>query len=267
MIKKSRFVLATALVLALGVAGIAFATGADDNTPFVDGKFSPAKKLGDEKSEAKKGSLFTGLRNVNAVTGQQSNPASEKISFPKTLDLSGLADLPECPAAPANGASPEQARASCPEGAFLGSGEASVQFPGQPLIEDVTVTALHGPTGATPPAARRAQVSEPVILHTSSPTLRTSAPSVQSYIVKSTAGPKYGSMLWVPNTPQTGSGLILKFNATLEKSVGITAYCKPSGNSNKGVFNYLREVAYKDGSAESVKLKQTCKVKKSLLDD
>ena len=258
MITKSRFVLALALVLALGVSAVAFGDGASENTPFVDGKVSPNKKLPAKKADAKKVSLLLGLRNENAVTGQQSNPASEEISVDKKIDVSGIADRPDCPAAPANGASPEQARASCPDDAYLVSGEAATQFPGLPLVDDITVTVLKGPAGAQPPAGRRAALSIPLILHTSSPTLRTSSPSVQAYLVKSRAGKKYGSTLWVPNTPETGSGLIVKFNALLDKSAGVKAYCDKSKK-----FRFLRHVIYKDGSQESVDLKQPCKAKPS----
>lgn len=252
MITKSRFVLALVLTLVLGVSGLAFATGADDNTPFVDGEVKP-KKLPDSKKKAKRVTLFLGIRNQQNVTGNQSNPASEQISIDKKIDVSKIAKTPECPSAPANGATPEQARASCPADAYLGQGQAEVTFPGPPgVVSDVIVSVFHGPAGQAPPSG----VGEPLILHTYSPTLRTSSPSVQSYLVKSVHGKKYGSMLWVPNTPETGSGLITKFNALLSKDAGVKAYC----NKTKK-FRFLREVKYKDNSSETVGLSQRCKPK------
>ena len=252
MITKARFVLALMLALALGVSGLAFAAGADTNTPFVDGEVKPAK-LPDSKKKAKKVTLFLGVRNQQNVDGSQVNPAQEKISIDKKVNTKGIAKTPQCPSAPANGATPEQARASCPEGAFLGQGEAEVTFPPPTgVISDVTVSVFHGPAGATPPSGS----GIPVMLHTYSPTLRTSSPSVQGYIVKSSHGKKYGSMLWVPNTPETGSGLITKFNALLSKDAGVKAYCDKSKK-----FRFLREVTYKDNSSEKVELIQKCKPK------
>lgn len=255
MITKSRFVLALVLTLALGVSGLAFAAGADTNTPFVDGAVKPAK-LPDSKKKAKKVTLFLGVRNQQNVTGQQVNPSMEEISIDKKVNVNGIAKTPECPSAPANGATPEQARASCPADAFLGQGEAEVTFPSPPqgigTVSDVTVSVFHGPAGQSPPSGS----GEPLILHTYSPTLRTSSPSVQAYITKSRHGSKYGSTLWVPNTPETGSGLITKFNALLSKDAGVKAYCDKSKK-----FRFFREVTYKDGSSETVELKQKCKPK------
>ena len=256
MITKSRFVLALVLTLALGVSGLAFAAGADTNTALVDGAVQPTK-LPDTKKKAKKVTLFLGVRNEQTVTGTQVNPAMEEISIDKKVNVSAIAKTPECAVRPANGQTPEQARASCPADAYLGQGEAEVTFPPPPQgigkVSDLTVSVFHGPAGQAPPSGS----GEPLILHTYSPTLRTSSPAVQAYITKSRHGKKYGSTLWVPNTPETGSGLITKFNALLSKDVGIKAYCDTKSKK----FNFRREVTYKDGSSETVDLKQKCKPK------
>ena len=73
MIKKSRFVLAIGLVLALGVGSLAFADGASNNTAFVDGGVTP-KKL--DKKKFKPVNLFSGVRTevTGGVNGLQANP-------------------------------------------------------------------------------------------------------------------------------------------------------------------------------------------------
>ena len=73
MIKKSRFVLAIGLVLALGVGSLAFADGASNNTAFVDGGVTP-KKL--DKKKYKPVNLFSGVRTevTGGVNGLQANP-------------------------------------------------------------------------------------------------------------------------------------------------------------------------------------------------
>jgi hypothetical protein len=245
--------LALGLVLALGVSGLAFGDGATENTPFVDGAVAPTKLPADKK-KPKKVSLFLGVRNQDNITGTQSNPASEEISIGKEVDVSAVADTPVCPATPANGTTPDQAKAACGEGSYLGQGVAELTFPGSTPISDITVSVFHGPAGATPPA-RAKGISEPLILHTYSPTLQTASPAVQTYLVKSRAGKKFGSTLWVPNTPETGSGLLTKFNATLDKSIGITSYCEDKK------IDFLRHTVYKDGSSEDSTLTQKCKPK------
>ena len=257
MIKKSTFVVASALAIAVGVAGLAFATAADVNNAAFQGEVSPSK-LSDE--DFKYVGLFLGVTNQEEVTPAHSdadNPSAEIIHIDKSIQARKyIAKTPECPATPPNGATPEQAKATCPAGAYLGSGTASVEFPPPTgVINDIQVTVFHGPTGAQP--ARKATPSSvPVILHTYSPTLQTGSPTVQTFIQKSTAGKKYGDMLNVPHSPTTGSGLITSFNAQLEKSFKIV-----KARCDHDKFLFLRHTTYGDGSTGDVSLKQKCKVK------
>src|SRR5687767_14250628 len=59
VIKKSRFVLALGLTMALGVGGMAFGDGASDNEAFVDGKLQKTKM---DKKQFKPNQLFSGVR-------------------------------------------------------------------------------------------------------------------------------------------------------------------------------------------------------------
>jgi hypothetical protein len=240
VIKKSRFVLALGMVLALGVAGIAYGDGATDNVAKVEGKVSPSKL---DKKTYKPVNLFTGVATEANVTGTQANPASEYLSYSKNIKFDfNAGDL--CTALPPSGSTPEQAKAACPKSSFVGSGHASVQFPGLPLIDDVTVSVFRGPT------------KKDVQLHTYSPTLLAASPTVLGHIVKSNAGSKFGYALSVPNSPVTGSGMITEFNSTIsKKSKFVVARCKSKS------MTFLRKVTYADGSTETAELTQRCKRK------
>ena len=119
-----------------------------------------------------------------------------------------------------------------------------MQFPGVPLIDDVTVSVFRGPT------------KKGIQLHTYSPTLLAAAPLVLGSVVKSNAGSKYGYALTVPNAPETGSGMITEFNATIsKKSKLILGRCKAKS------FLFQRKVTYADGSTDTADLSQPCKRK------
>jgi hypothetical protein len=231
---------AAALTLALTTASIALADGAADNQAFVEGKVKPAKL---DKKTFKRVSLFTGVRTAADVTGFQANPKSELISFGKNIKLN-LAKAPRCTAALPNGATPQQARAMCPAKSYLGSGHATLQFPGL-LVSDIVVSVFNGPG--------KGQLR----LHTYSQTLGAAAPTVNGKIVRSNAGRKYGQALSVPNAPETGSGMLTEFNANITRSSGVvTANCKARQ------FLFERRVTYTDGSKDTVTLKQPCTRKK-----
>jgi hypothetical protein len=241
VIQKSRFVLALALTLALGVAGIAWADGATDNVAHVEGSVNP-KKL--DKKKYKPVNLFSGVATEATVDGTQSNPVSEYISYGKNVKFDFNAG-PVCTTLPPSGSTPDQAKAACPGGSYLGGGHATVQFPGLPLIDDVDVSVFRGPDKSG------------IQLHTYSPTLLAASPTVLGSVVKSNAGSKYGYALTVPNAPETGSGMITEFNATIDKkSKAVLARCKAKK------FLWQRQVTYGDGSSAVADLSQKCKRKK-----
>jgi hypothetical protein len=241
VVKKSRFVLALAMTIALAFAGMAFGDGASENQAFVDGKVTP-KKL--DKKKYKPVNLFLGVRTEANVNGQQKNPKAEYISVGKNVKLD-LNATPVCTNLPPNGSTPQQARDACPEDSYWGGGEAAVQFPPPAgAITDVVVSVFHGPG------------QNGVQLHTYSPTLGQASPTVLGTIQKSKEGAPYGQALSVPNAPETGSGMITKFNATVERSSKVAlARCKAKK------IPFQREVTYSDGSKETADLVQKCKRK------
>jgi hypothetical protein len=242
VVRKSRMAVALGLVLALGVATVAWADGATDNTPFVDASVKPSKL---DKKQYKPVSLFFGVRTEGPVTGTQENPEAEYISFNKNLKFNSSA-APFCTAAlETPGLTADQARAMCPGKSLLGTGEAEVNL-GASRVSNVVVQVFNGPG------------KNQLRLHTSSPTLGAAAPTVAARFVKSNAGGAYGQALSVPDAPDAGGDafMITKFNATLTKSSKyVTARCKAKK------FQFLRKVTYDDGSTETVQLTQPCKRK------
>lgn len=245
MIKKFRFVMAIGLVAALGTSAVAFGAGAaDTQDAFVDGSVSPSKL---DKKKYKPINLFSGVRTEipGGVTGSQSNPLEEFISYPKNVKFNlNKPDL--CTTVPPSGSTPEQAKEACPPKSYLGEGVAEVQGPGGVVIDDLTVSTFAGPTKGG------------ILLHTYSPTLLAASPTVPGAIVKSNAGSKFGEALSVPHSPETGSLMITKFNSNIDKSSKTAlARCK-----NKKM-TFQRKVTYADGSSETAELQQKCKQKKS----
>jgi hypothetical protein len=243
VIRKSRMAVALGLVLALGVATVAWADGASENEAFVDGSVKP-KKL--DKNKYKPVNLFLGVRTETpVVNGAQQNPEGERISMGKNVKWNG-SKAPVCTAAiETPGLTAEQARDMCPGKSLLGTGDAEVNLGGT-RVSDILVQVFNGPG------------KNEVRLHTSSPTLLAAAPTVFGEVIKSDQGGKYGPMLVVPDAPDAGGDafMITKFNANIEKSSKVaTARCK----SKKMLF--LREVTYDDGSTETAKLTQPCKRK------
>jgi hypothetical protein len=244
VIKKSRFVLALGLVIALAASAFAFADGVSDNTADVDGDMKKTKNLPKKKADAKPNEMFTGVRTETTdPIGTQSNPAREVINFGKNV-IFDLKAGSECSTLPGPGSSTQQARDACPEDSYLGGGEAElVTATGR--ISDVVVSVFKGPA------------QNGIQLHTSSPTLGSAAPTVPGSIEKSTAGSKYGQALVVPAAPETGGLMITKFNATIEKSSkSVLTYCKAKS------FLWQRQVTYKDGSSETAEVSEACTAKK-----
>ena len=238
---KTRFVIALGLVVALGASSLAFGTGATDNEAFVDGAI---KKTTLPKNDYVKNALFLGVRTeTNAPLGTQVNQATENISFGKNIKFD-LKAGDECSTLPPSGSTAQQARDACPKKSYLGSGEGELIQPNGQRISDVVVSVFKGPQ------------SNGIQLHTASPTLQAAAPTITGSIQKSKAGSAYGQALVVPAVPETGSLMITKFNATIEKSTGVVlTRCK----SKK--IPYLRKVTYTDGSTETAELSQKCKRK------
>ena len=241
MIRKSRLVGALGLTLALGVSGIAFGTAATNNAQVL-GKVSP-KKL--DKKKRKPVNLYLGVANSpEIVNGSQSNPAVENISIGKNVKVS-LNKADACSAPLVNGSTTAQARAMCPPKSYLGSGRAVVTLPNKNQISDLVVSVFAGGGNL-------------VRLHTYSPTLQAGSPIVNGNIVKSTAGSKYGQALSVNPAPETGALMITHFDATISKSSKVA-----TANCQSKTIPFLRKVTYKDGTSETVSLKQKCKRKAS----
>jgi len=239
---KSRLTVALALVLALAVSSIAYGT-ASLNDAQVVGDVSPTKL---DKKKYKKASLFLGVVNSSDhITGTQSNPASEYISIGKNVKID-LKKAPLCPVTIPNGTPTESAKAQCPAGSVLGSGDAEVKGPpnGSSLVAEPVVTVFNGPSLGQ------------LQLHTYSPETGAASPTVPAKVVKSKVGAPYGYALDVPAAPETGGIMITKFNATLGKDSGVvTARCKAKKTQ------FLREVTYKDGTSETAELVDKCKRK------
>jgi hypothetical protein len=244
VIRKSRMAVALGLVLALGVATIAYADGASDNEAFVDGNVKPSKL---DKKKYKPINLLLGVRTeAPVVNGAQQNPEAERISMGKNVKWNG-SKAPVCTAPiETPGLTAQQAADMCPGKSLLGKGEAEVALNSASRVNDVVVQVFNGPG------------KNEVRLHTSSVTLGAAAPTVFGEVIKSDQGGKYGQMLLVADSPDAGGDafMITKFNANIDKSSKVaTARCKAKK------FLFLREVTYDDGSTETAELTQKCKRK------
>ena len=262
MFKKSRTVVALGLATSLAVTGIAVAgdtPGTELNEATVVGSVTPSKL---SKKKLKPVDLFLGVVNSPDSTGNpDGNAAAEYISVSKNVKIN-LKKTPLCPIELTNGIPTEDAIAACEagdgKGSYIGSGDAEVHGPpaapacggdpaGDPcVVATPKVSVFHGPT------------QNKLQLHTYSQDLGAASPVVDSFIVKSNAGKKFGQALDVPVAPVTGALKITGFNATLFKSSKVAkAKCKPKK------ITFLREVTYKDAmsSSETAELKQKCKQK------
>lgn len=250
MIRKSRLIVALGLVMALSVSAIAFADGASEATPFVDGNIKPSKL---SKKKYKPVELLTGVRTELTVNGQQQNPEAEFISFGKNLKWDSAAA--EFCGVSLNGTTTEQARAACPGPSNIGVGTAAVKLNESQTITDETVTVFNGPA------------ANQIRLHAYSPTLGASNTQVISgEIVNANTNPNgssgsaYGKALLVRDAPDAGGDAfaIVAFNATITKASGVAkARCKAKK------FLWERTVTYDDGTFEKVALEQPCKRKQN----
>ncbi len=172
MIKKSRLVVSMGICVALTGSALAFADGASDNTPAVDGSISPTKL---DKKKFKPITLFSGVRTTfpgGTPNGTQSNAESEYLSYSKNIKFDFDAGA-VCTTLPASGSTDQQARDACPADSYIGSGVAEVQGPGIAPITDIIVLGV----------PRSGEERDP--LHTYSPTLGQAAPTVLGQVVKS----------------------------------------------------------------------------------
>jgi hypothetical protein len=242
-VRRVPLMVALGLVLALGVAALAYADGASDNTPAVDGSVKPTK-LDPKKRQPI--ALFTEVSTEGPVTGDQQNPEKELIEY----DRDGAWRSNAAPLCTANietpGLTVEEARDLCPAGSHIGTGEAEVDL-GATRISDITVSVFNGPA------------KNQIRLHTSSPTLGAAAPTVFGEIIRSDSK-KFGPALLVEDAPDAGGDafMITKFNATIFKSSGVSlARCTDKK------FVIQRTVTYDDGSQETVTDSERCKRKKT----
>ncbi len=236
---KLRRIISLGLVLALGSSAIAYADGASQNTPGVDGKVKPSKL---DKKKYKPVNMFFGVRTTGPVPGI--NPEKEYISFGKNLKFdTGAADT--CGAA-IEFQTTTAARAACPKDSLLGAGKGSIALPGGVQFTDITVSTFNGPG------------KNQIRLHTYSPSLEGATPTVSGQIVKSNAGGKYGQALNVNDAPDVAgdTGMITSFNSNITKGSGAL-----KGRCKAKTFEFLRKVTYDDGSSETESLSQKCKRK------
>ena len=252
MFNKSRKVLAIALASTVAISGVAVAagTGTDLNDAEVVGSVIPSKL---DNRNFKPVNLFLGVVNSPDSTGDEhGNAASENIKISDNVKVN-LKGVPRCETELQNGTPTDTARNICPDGSYIGAGNAEVYGPGafcNPPQADPCV-------GATPvvsvfhgPAQNELQ------LHTYSPALGAASPVVDAKIVKANKR-GYGQALSVPNAPVTGALKITKFNATIFKETKVAkARCNPK------TIKFLRKVTYQDGSSETAKLEQKCQVKR-----
>jgi hypothetical protein len=243
VIKKSRLVVSIGVCVALTGSALAFADGASDNTPAVDGSISPTKL---DKKTFKPISLFSGVRTTfpgGTPNGTQSNAASEYLSYSKNIKFDFDAGA-VCTTLPASGSTSQQARDACPADSFIGEGVAEVQGPGIAPINDIVVSVFRGPA------------KNGIQLHTYSPTLGQAAPTVLGQVVTSNVS-GFGQALSVPNAPVTGALAITKFNATISKSSkAVLGRCKQK------TMTYQRDTTWADGSKSTSTTTQNCKQKK-----
>ena len=241
MTRHALFIVFVALAVALGAGASAFADGVSENAAFVDGAVKPTKL---DKKNYKPVELFSGVRTETNITGMQSNPVSEYISYPRNGKFDfNAGDV--CTTLPPSGSTPEQAIAACPESSYIGSGHAEVWGPGNvPTAPDLTVSVFRGPD------------KRGILLHTYSPTLLAAAPTVPGSVEKSTAGKEFGYALSVPHAPVTGALMITEFSATVFKSSkAVLGRCKDK------TLTFQRRVTYADGSTETAETTQRCKRK------
>jgi hypothetical protein len=252
VIRKSQMILATALCMAVGVAGIAYADGATDQVSTVDGKVTPSKL---PKTKYKTVKFLNGVTTLDEDNNPEipAEPTEEVyIDYDDDIKIR-LGGIPEC-SQNLEGTTTAGATALCGSSKMSSSGTAKARIPSFPApnqeVGDFTVTVFHG-------------VGNQLLLHAYSPTLDpgstgANAQVVDASIVNSPLGGDFGKRLSVPNAPDVAgdNGALVAFNATLSK--GIKARCH-DGNKK---LNYKANFVYDDASEDNTSDKQTCKVQR-----
>lgn len=244
MIRHSRLVVALGLVLALGVAALAFADGASENTETVQGKVTPSKL---DKKKYKPVEFLAGVSTTttHVVPGQQ-NPEKQLIEFGKNVKF----DTTKAPTCESEllGTTTEQAIAACPAKSVIGSGTATADLGGGPQqVTDITVTVFNGPG------------KNHIHLHAYAPSLGSANTQVvNGAIIKAPSGGKYGQALSVTDAPDLGGDafMLTSFSADISKSSKVV-----SANCKAKEFLWHNVVTYDDGTKDTADLSQPCKRK------
>jgi hypothetical protein len=246
-VRKTRYVAALGLTLALGVSGIAFADGATDNVSTVKIGLSKTK-LPVKKKDAVKVELNSGVTTVDA----DNNPpipefAAEEVYIDYDKDLSVKLKGEPCTAA-LTGTTTAAAIAACPDSIVTKTGSAKARIPTGPgtflELTDLVVTGFRG------------AAANDLRLHAGTQTLGPGATQVvEAKLVKSPVS-GFGRRLSVPNAPDVAgdAGALTAFEATLKKSQ-TRATCK-----DKKIKTHA-EFVYDDGTKDTADAKIKCKKK------
>ncbi len=245
MIRRSRFVVAISLVLALGVASLAFADGATDNEVTVLGKVSPTKL---DKKKWKPITLYSGVTTstTHAVPGQE-NAEKVTVEYPKNVKFD--LDAADTCSASLLGTTTDQAKAACPADSNLGSGVAHANLGhGPDELSDVTVTVFNGPG------------PNHIRLHAYTPTFGPQLTQVvEADIAKKAPDSGFGPALIVNDAPDLvgDSFMLTLFDATISKKTkAVLGRCKTKTN------NWRNVTVYDDGTTDTGDLQTKCKQKK-----
>ena len=232
-IPRKTLAAAGTLVVALGLSGNAWATGATENTSQVLGSLNPPVL---PASGAKPANLFTQTSTYDTDNNNGCTPndppgdpedcfppipaqaaVKTTVDFPNDMVYTTNSKLDQCAAADIN-VSTEDAVNAC-RGAVIGGGNALARIPGFPTANNetqLTVTAFNGPT-STAGGGFDGGFPE-ILLHADSPTLPTTL--VQGEVRNSPNGADYGRQLHVPvvNLISGGAGALVLFNSQLGRT-------------------------------------------------
>ena len=229
-VRKSRFVVTLGLVLAIYVAALAFADGAAQNQAFVDVSLKP-RKLDRKKYEPT--ALFTDVRTTGPVPGI--GYESDRIEY----DRDGKWDYNAAPTCSAriDYLTTEAAKAACPKGSEIGSGDADVLLPGGPEYTGLAVTIFHGPG------------KNEFRYHTFDPRLAGATPTTLGKLKTDKGGGKYGPVAEVADVPDPAGdvGMITRVAVSFSRKSGMfLARCEDKR------FLIRRIVTYDEVSKEIV---------------
>ncbi len=257
MTRRFHMILAGALVLAVGITGIALGTAAEQVST-IDGKITKSKQ---DKKKYKKAKLFTRVTTATQ-DGDPFIPSAPTeqifIDFDDDIKIK-LGGVPEC-SQNLNGTDTTEARALCPNSIVStdspkNAAKARVPSAGGPIeVADLTVTAFHG-------------VGNQLLLHAFSPTLTDANTQVVigSIINSPLPGGDFGKRLSVTDVPDAAGdqGALVDFGAEIKRGGVIKARCK-DGNKK---WNFRTQWNYEsaDGTDTGTDFgadKQTCKVKR-----